>query len=201
MDANKFGSFLSQLRKEQNMTQSELASKLQVTDKAVSRWERGIGLPDISTLEPLAEALQISVLELLKSERLYQKEMDSADVSETLMDTIQIAVDQRKSFKKRLLAICIGVMGIVAIPVAAFFIGVKQFPYEAFFHFLLPLYILSTAQYLLCKRNKTLAILMPVIAAFSSVAFGMYAFIIAIALLTEFLVIHYMDRPQKENKE
>lgn len=46
------------------MTQAELAGKIHVTDKAISRWERGLGFPDIQTLEPLAQALGISVLEL-----------------------------------------------------------------------------------------------------------------------------------------
>ena len=51
------------------MTQAELAGKIHVTDKAISRWERGLGFPDIQTLEPLAQALGISVLELMRSER------------------------------------------------------------------------------------------------------------------------------------
>ena len=55
MDAKKFGTFIATLRKENNMTQVELAQKLQVTDKAVSKWERGLGFPDINTIEPLAE--------------------------------------------------------------------------------------------------------------------------------------------------
>lgn len=54
MDARTFGNYLSRMRKAQGLTQAELAEQLHVTDKAVSRWERGIGLPDINTLEPLA---------------------------------------------------------------------------------------------------------------------------------------------------
>ena len=57
MDAEKFGAFIAAARKEKNMTQKALAGKLHVTDKAVSRWERGLGFPDIHTIEPLAEAL------------------------------------------------------------------------------------------------------------------------------------------------
>ena len=53
MDAKTFGAFLARVRREQGLTQAELAEQLHVTDKAVSRWERGIGLPDINTLEPL----------------------------------------------------------------------------------------------------------------------------------------------------
>ena len=59
MDAEKFGSFVQQRRKELGMTQNDLAEKLYVTSKAVSRWERGIGFPDIKLLQPLADALEI----------------------------------------------------------------------------------------------------------------------------------------------
>ena len=68
MDAKKFGAFISDRRKQQHMTQAELAGKIGVTDKAVSRWERGLGFPDINTMEPLADALGISLLELMRSE-------------------------------------------------------------------------------------------------------------------------------------
>lgn len=110
MEASKFGSFLAQLRKEQNMTQSELANKLQVTDKAVSRWERGIGLPDISTLEPLSDALHVTVLELLRSERIDHQDIPFEAVSEAVIDTIRIAADQQKSLKKRILTILLTIM-------------------------------------------------------------------------------------------
>ena len=69
MDAEKFGAFIAVCRKEKNMTQAELAQKLKVTDKAVSRWETGKGFPDISLLQPLAEALSTSVTELLANEK------------------------------------------------------------------------------------------------------------------------------------
>ncbi len=59
------GRFIAQRRKERNLTQRELAEALHVTDKAVSKWERGAGCPDISLLEPLAEALGLSVDQLL----------------------------------------------------------------------------------------------------------------------------------------
>ena len=73
MDAQKFGTFIAQCRKEKGMTQSELAAKIMVTDKAVSRWERGKGFPDIHLLLPLAEALEVSVFELMHSERQKEK--------------------------------------------------------------------------------------------------------------------------------
>ena len=70
MDAYKFGCFVAERRKEQKMTQKDLAAKLQVTDKAVSKWERGLGFPDINSLEPLADALGVSIIELMKSEKI-----------------------------------------------------------------------------------------------------------------------------------
>ena len=65
MDAKMFGAFLAQVRRAQGLTQAELAEQLHVTDKAVSRWERGVGLPDINTLEPLADALGLSLADLM----------------------------------------------------------------------------------------------------------------------------------------
>ena len=70
MDNQKLGIFITELRKEKGLTQAQLAQKLNVTDKAVSKWERGVGFPDIKLLEPLADVLDISLLELMKSERL-----------------------------------------------------------------------------------------------------------------------------------
>ena len=55
MDANKMGAFIASIRKEKGMTQAELASKLFLSDKTISKWERGAGLPDIGNLEALAE--------------------------------------------------------------------------------------------------------------------------------------------------
>ena len=65
MDNLKFGSFIAQLRKENNMTQKELADRLNVTDKAVSKWETGKGFPDVKLMEPLAQELGVSVSDLL----------------------------------------------------------------------------------------------------------------------------------------
>lgn len=53
MDNQKLGIFITELRKEKGLTQAQLAQKLNVTDKAVSKWERGVGFPDIKLLEPL----------------------------------------------------------------------------------------------------------------------------------------------------
>lgn len=65
MNTQTFGTLVQTLRKQKAMTQEQLANKINVTSKAVSRWERGIGLPDISMIKPLADALGTGVLELM----------------------------------------------------------------------------------------------------------------------------------------
>ena len=63
MDAKRFGAFISERRKEHHMTQADLAGKVGVTDKAVSRWERGLGFPDINTMEPLWNGTIVFLIE------------------------------------------------------------------------------------------------------------------------------------------
>ena len=67
---NKYvnGMMIKRLREGRNMTQSQLAERLNVSDKAISKWETGRGYPDISLIEPLAEALRVSVIELFSGE-------------------------------------------------------------------------------------------------------------------------------------
>lgn len=67
--SEKTGRFICTMRKEKNLTQKELAQSLDVTDKAISKWERGLSCPDISLLIPLAKALDVSTSELLNGER------------------------------------------------------------------------------------------------------------------------------------
>lgn len=68
MDRYVTGSVIRRLREEKKLTQEELAQKLHVSGKAVSKWETGQGFPDISLLEPLAKALGLSVIELMSGE-------------------------------------------------------------------------------------------------------------------------------------
>ena len=79
MDNEQFEGFIAQLRKEQGLTQKELADKLNVTDKAVSKWETAKGFPDVKLLEPLAQALGVSLVELMQGRR---QEADTLTVAE-----------------------------------------------------------------------------------------------------------------------
>ncbi len=114
MDAKVFGVFIAECRKEKNMTQTDLAMKLNVTDKAVSRWERGIGFPDINTIEPLASALGISILELMKSERIISNEVTKEEAAGIITDTLNVVKLQRRQERKNALCI-LGVMAAVVI--------------------------------------------------------------------------------------
>ena len=80
-----FGQFLNQLRREKGWTQKDLAERLYVSDKAVSKWERGLSLPDVALLLPLAGALGVSVTELLEGCRAVQEQRYSAAEVEALI--------------------------------------------------------------------------------------------------------------------
>ena len=70
MDAAKCGAFIAELRSERGMTQKELSEALNVSDKAISRWETGKGYPDVSSLMALSEFFAVSVNELLSGKRI-----------------------------------------------------------------------------------------------------------------------------------
>ena len=73
MDQVKIGQFIKACRKEKSLTQREVADSLSISEKTVSKWETGNGLPEVSLMLPLCELLEISVNELLSGERLDQK--------------------------------------------------------------------------------------------------------------------------------
>ena len=77
MDKYVTGAVIRKLRESKNMTQEELAEKIYVTGKAVSKWENGQGFPDISLIELLSKALDISVIELLSGEHIFNKNTQS----------------------------------------------------------------------------------------------------------------------------
>ena len=113
MEAEKFGAFLQARRKELGMTQADLAEKLYVTSKAVSRWERGVGFPDIKLLQPLADALEVSIVELMHGEKI-EKELSREEASTLVSDTMQQIETQRQLNWKRKLLLYTGYVLIFA---------------------------------------------------------------------------------------
>ena len=71
------GNTIRQLREDRRMTQAELAEKLGVSSKTISKWETGKGLPDITLLQPLAQALGISVIELMNGEHITNRNISA----------------------------------------------------------------------------------------------------------------------------
>ena len=97
IDRERFGTFLSELRKEKGLTQQELADRLFVSNKAVSKWERGQSLPDIDLLTPLAEILGVTVAELLKGERLTGGQVDACEVKTLVDQAVQLSAEEVES--------------------------------------------------------------------------------------------------------
>lgn len=87
MDSKKTGDFIRKQRLKCNLTQKDLAQKLGCTDKAVSRWETGKGIPDVSFLIPLSNNLNVSVNEILIGEKI-EKEQQIEKYEQTIVDTI-----------------------------------------------------------------------------------------------------------------
>ena len=100
IDKAKFGAFVAQLRKEKGLMQKELAEQLYVSDKAVSKWERGLSIPDVAILVPLAEILGVTVTELLECRRLPKDEpMDSQQTEEIVKKVIGLSEEEQRKYR------------------------------------------------------------------------------------------------------
>ena len=93
MDQIKIGEFISSKRKEKSLTQAALAEKLGITDRAISKWERGKGLPDASLMLDLCEILDITVNELLCGE--------SVSMEDNNQKNEQLLLDMAKEIEKK----------------------------------------------------------------------------------------------------
>ena len=111
MDQSKIGRFIADTRKAKSLTQRQLADALSISDKTVSKWETGKGLPDVSLMLPLCGALDITVNDLLAGEKVsasnYQKKAE-----ENMMDLIK---ENQENKKRMILSIICGVITIIAV--------------------------------------------------------------------------------------
>ena len=111
MEQIKIGKFIAKMRKEKNMTQKQLADALYISNKTVSKWECGKGLPEVSLMLPLCEVLQITVNDLLTGARVsevdYQKKAEK-----NMMDLIR---KNEENKKQQVLSIICGVISIIAV--------------------------------------------------------------------------------------
>lgn len=107
MDQIKVGRFIASMRKARGMTQRQLADSLHISDKTVSKWECGHGLPEVGLMLPLCETLEISVNELLSGMRL-----DMADYPKRAEENMMDLMREREEAKKKLrVSVVVGVMG------------------------------------------------------------------------------------------
>ena len=111
MDQVKIGRFIARVRKEKEMTQRELADAIGISDKTVSKWERGNGLPEVSLMLPLCETLGISVNDLLTGERVSECDYKEK-AEENMMNLLQ---ENKENKKKVSLSIVCGLVTIVAV--------------------------------------------------------------------------------------
>lgn len=96
LDRKKFGAFISELRKEKGYTQKDLAQKLLISDKAISKWETGVSFPDTALLLPLADLFEVTVTELLMCERMDNKKTMNGEQVENIVKTA-IAYSEEKT--------------------------------------------------------------------------------------------------------
>lgn len=113
MDREKTGALIAAARKARGLTQKELAERLHISDRAVSKWERGAGFPDVSLLEPLADALGLSVLDLLRGE-----EQETPEPEGTVRRCLALLVRQTKEKTRKRLGQILG--SLLALAVAGF---------------------------------------------------------------------------------
>ena len=123
MDQKRIGAFIAQCRKEKNLTQTQIAERLGITNQAVSKWENGKGMPDVSLLQPLCDALDISLNEFFSGERISAEEY-KGKAEETISKLFQEKQTANLKPVKSLFAICANVTLLVtAIETAIGLVG------------------------------------------------------------------------------
>ncbi len=116
MNQIKIGRFIAECRKKANLTQMQLAEKLGITDKAVSKWERGVAMPDTSIMLDLCDILGISVNELLSGERINMENNNQKNE--------QLLLDMAKELEKKNKTIWSSMWAIMIVSMLALFSGI-----------------------------------------------------------------------------
>ena len=123
MDNNKVGKFIQEIRKEKKLTQKELGDMLFLTDKAISKWERGLSLPDITMLNSLAKALDVDVSEILNGERGKKEKLNQTEIKEELE-----RMNKNKISKKKQKYLIVGIILILILSLFYIFDYIKYNP-------------------------------------------------------------------------
>ena len=121
MDQQKIGEFLKTLRKDKKLTQEELADKMNVSRRTVSRWETGSNLPDLSILVELADLYDVDMREIFNGER--KDETVDKDLKETMLMAADYTDDHMKKVMKRMQLMFIGATVCGALYIILLFFG------------------------------------------------------------------------------
>ncbi len=116
MDQIKIGRFIAECRKNVNLTQMQLAEKLGITDKAISKWERGIAMPDSSIMLELCDILSISVNELLSGEKISMENSNQKNE--------QLLLEMTKELERKNKTVWTSMWVIMGISMTALFAGI-----------------------------------------------------------------------------
>lgn len=122
MDLKKTGLFISGMRKEKSMTQKELAERLSVTDKAVSRWETGKGFPDVSILKKLSEVLGVSITEIVNGEKA-----EHENIGEKADNAVIAALSYSKNMSRKAIGTLLLTLGLCLAVFPVLFAGRSGF--------------------------------------------------------------------------
>ena len=115
MNQLKIGKFIAECRKEKNLTQMQLAEKLGITDKAISKWERGLAMPDVSIMLELCDILGISVNELLSGENFIMENENQKNE--------QLLLDMAKELERKSKIIWTSMWAIMIVSITALISG------------------------------------------------------------------------------
>lgn len=131
----RFGEFIFELRKGKGLTQKELAEKLYISDKAVSKWERGLSMPDIALLIPLSQIFGVTITEILSGKRIEKdKNLTVGEVEELMNQTIHLSkeevLEQNKNKKGRKI---IFFSALIIVMLELFFMNLLGYMKEDFF--------------------------------------------------------------------
>lgn len=122
MDQIKIGRFIAETRKKKNLTQKQLAEKLLISDKTVSKWECGKGLPEVSMMMPLCKELEITVNELLSGESMSDSEYKSK-AEETIMNLVK---EKEESKRKIILSAVVCFLTILSGVIIILLSGIAE---------------------------------------------------------------------------
>ncbi|MDE6387889.1 MAG: helix-turn-helix domain-containing protein [Lachnospiraceae bacterium] len=121
MDQIKIGRFIAESRKSRNLTQRQLADALSISDKTISKWECGKGLPEASLLIPLCEALNITVNDLLSGEKIFPTDYQKK-AEENMMSLVKENEENRKRMMSSIITSMITIIAVCALIVIAAYI-------------------------------------------------------------------------------